>query len=127
LVEALPHYTPAGRQGYARSEFTLDLAFPLIYGAWFYLGLASLSGALLPAGSPWRRLRFAPLVMIAADLTENSLLTAIMLSFPPANAELITLVAVVSALKWLLGLVCAALLAVGALVWLVRAVSHRRT
>lgn len=127
LADALPLFSEEGRRYYAITEFTLDLAFPFIYGLWLYLGLEGLSHALNWQSGRWRILNFAPLWMVVADLCENSLMVVNLLAYPPAHAPLISLTAAVSALKWILGLFCVSLLAGGALVYIGSALTRRRT
>lgn len=115
LAEVLPRFTPVGRQYYAFTEFTLDLAFPFLYGTWIFLATEGMLRYLTPAASHWRRLRFGPVILILADLLENSLVSANMLTFPPVNHALVNLTAFISAAKWAIGIACILVLAAAGL------------
>lgn len=65
-----------GRRIYAITEVTLDLAFPLIYGTLFVLLICQLYRA--PASI---RLILLPVVSVITDLTENSLLFYLAMTF----------------------------------------------
>jgi hypothetical protein len=56
---------PAGRRTYAVTQLTLDVVFPLVYGAL----VAALTVRLYPPGCAW--LLLAPALAVTADLLEN--------------------------------------------------------
>jgi hypothetical protein len=72
-----------GRQIYVRWHFTLDLLFPLIYGATlaaFLIWLATLNGF----GQAYRWLvSIIPLLAVSSDLLENSFVLLMVASEPP--------------------------------------------
>jgi hypothetical protein len=125
LADALPHFPPATRQYYALTEVTLDLAFPLIYGGWLYLSLAGLFSRLPQLTARWQVLRFAPILLIAADLLENASLALNFVSYPPRIPALLSLASAMSAAKWILGIFCVTLLLVTCLVYLGRVLRGR--
>lgn len=99
---------------YAATQLTLDVAFPLIYGALF-LGLFARC-----LGDVWARyLWLAPAGAVVLDLTENVLLAYLAWSFNGDPSLLAWLSAGCTVLKWLcVGVSTVAILIGGCVQWL---------
>ena len=133
---------PPGRQLYALSELTLDLLYPLLYGSFLGLSLASIYSRLFPLGrflpslpllstqaafsaaapplrcspAPWLPC-FLPLLPLAgalADLGENLIITVLLLAYPIALYWLVYLANLFTLLKWLAVLLSIFLILLGA-------------
>ncbi len=83
-----------GRRIYALTEVTLDLAFPLIYGTLFALLICQLYRA--PA-SDW--LILLPVISVMTDLTENSLLFYLAMTFNGQTAFITWIASIATATK----------------------------
>jgi hypothetical protein len=103
-----------GRWLYATTQVTLDLLFPITYGALFSLAIARLYG---PKGA-W--LLLLPLLTVSADLLENVSTASLAWSFPRGNPSLASLAGTFTFVKW--RLVYATMLAI-----VVGALLHRST
>ena len=95
-----------GRAFYAISELTLDVLFPLVYGAWLVICI------WLVWGRPWR-LVLAGVVVItcAADLVENALIAYMALIYNGTLQPMMLAANVATLLKW--GLLAVAGLGLG--------------
>ncbi|MGD8570757.1 MAG: hypothetical protein PVJ39_21905 [Gammaproteobacteria bacterium] len=83
-----------GRWLYAKTEVTLDLAFPLIYGTLFLLLTLRLYHE-----SVAKRLMLVPLIAMVADLLENSLIAYLAWTFDGQASALTWLAAIFTAVK----------------------------
>jgi hypothetical protein len=83
-----------GRLLYAKTEVTLDLAFPFIYGTLFLL----LTLRLYEEGVA-RRLMLVPLIAMVADLLENSLIAYLAWTFNGQASALTWVAALFTAIK----------------------------
>jgi len=108
LVEHLLLYGEAGRGLHAGFTLSLDMVFPLVYGAFF--------GGLLALMSPRPWAAFSPLavlVVMVLDVAENSQLAGLLYGFPNLSAAQIEMASQTTQAKflaiqfmflWLLGL-----------------------
>ena len=84
-VEWLRWIGRTGRSGYALTQWTLDLAFPFLYGSLLWLLMARAGPACFRR---WPRMRHAlwlPPLAGAFDLVENALTAALALTFSGAD------------------------------------------
>jgi hypothetical protein len=84
-----------GRTFYALSELSLDVLFPLVYGAWLVIGM------WLVWGAPWRFI-FAGVVVIAcaADLVENGLIAYMALTYSDESQPMMYVANLATLTKW---------------------------
>ena len=104
----------AGRQVYALTELTLDVAFPVSYS----LFLAILLWLLLNPhqGKSWRWwITRVPLLGGFMDLCENSLITAMLWRYPQQYPMMASLASLAGILKWIMGAISLAVIVILAL------------
>jgi len=118
LYEIISAYDAQGRRGYALSHLTADLIFPLVYTFLFSTAISFTFRRAFPVDSPLQRLNLMPFGLMAADLIENTLLVALLLSFPKRLNSLAMAAGVVTAVKWLFSAAAVLLLFLGAAAWL---------
>ncbi len=106
IVPALEALTPAQRRAAAAGHLTLDVLFPLVYGALFAILLLK----VWPESGLWK----LALAVVAADLMENLSLAALYTLFPAGAETLTPLAASWTALKWFLFALMLLALAAGA-------------
>jgi hypothetical protein len=116
----LAKFGPAGRNVYAVTECTLDVAFPLVCTALFAALLARVYSRKTA-----RRLVFVPLLAMVADLCENACLAYLAWSFEDGHVAWSCWAAACTAVKYLLYMLSLALVGVGAVLTLVRCRRHR--
>lgn len=90
---------PEGRRLYLVTELTVDLVYPVVYGALFYLLIQWLFARSAP---PPRWLAHAPAIPIAAaalDLLENVCIVALLAVFPARTPALAVAASVTTTVK----------------------------
>jgi hypothetical protein len=111
IRELFERFDERGRNVYATTEMTLDLAFPIAYGGMF----AALIGHLFTRHTA-RIFVAVPLLTVAADLTENSLLSYYAWNFDGKQWPLLIGVATIAtAIKFVLFGLSALLVTIGGL------------
>jgi hypothetical protein len=100
---------PDGRTLYARTEVTLDLEFPVVYGSLF----VALIGNLFPPPAA-RRVAFVPVLGGFADWVENGLAAYLAWTFDGREDPLARVAAVATAVKVAMFLLAMAIVAWGA-------------
>lgn len=104
----LEHLGREGRHFYAITELTLDLLFPLVYGALLAVMIAKL---FPPCWARW--LILIPLIAALADLTENSLFAYLAWTFDNRPSDVAQIARIATSVK-AGGISLALLLSVGA-------------
>jgi hypothetical protein len=114
LLDMLFHYTPdqtgqliqsygsEGRAAYIQFTWTYDLAFPLVYGLFFYSILTALIKRSNPTWSLLRRAACLPILTMSADYLENAGITMLLKSYPVLNNTFIRISSCFTSLKWVL-------------------------
>ena len=126
LTRMAEAYGEAGRAGYIRSRWTFDLAFPMVYGFFLVTSTAWLLGRAFSEDSPWQLANLMPLAAVAFDLLENTLATVVMRAYPAEAPLAAVLAPLASALKWIFVSGSFVLLAVAAVLALLRQVRAGR-
>lgn len=85
-------YGPSGREAYILSRFRFDIAWPLVYGIFFFTQLKSVTSHRLFLMMPWFAVGF--------DLLEN-LTVSIVFFYYPQTILLAHVAGVMTFLKWL--------------------------
>jgi hypothetical protein len=108
-----------GRTLYALSEVTIDLAYPLLYGAVFGLLLRLLIRRLLPDRPRWSSLALLPIGAMVFDYAENVTLAIVLLGFPD-SLPLVPLASLFTTTKWAFALASISLIVLFGLTLLAR-------
>ncbi len=129
LDDVLSLFQTLGDSGRAKLQFisgVVDIIYPLVYGALFFLLLRKLSSALTAPGK-LKLVAFAPLVAVIFDYIENVNALIMLSRFPDIGNAQVLFGSFATSAKWtFLGLTLVALIVVAAL-RIVQVVRSRRT
>lgn len=103
----------AGRQLYAATEVTLDLAYPVLYTTLLSLLLTLVWRKARPDWAGRRWLALLPYLGMVGDLTENASLASLMILFPQEPEWLAWFSNLASLVKWSAGVASFAMIVVG--------------
>ena len=124
IYDWLHELNPAGRRLYAASQWTLDLAFPLAYGALFASLIAILVNSLDTRAHMLGVAIVLPAATVVLDLIENTLTSYMACVYPRLSAPLIAVASTTTRLKIALFIVCLLVvlaLAIAAMISAIRA------
>ena len=120
VYELVSAYGEQGRQLYAVTELTVDLAYPILYNSLLGLLMAIIFRSAFSSVSPWQKLPLLPLASWLADYLENVGITIMLMSYPQELDALAWVTSVFSTAKWTVGGACVILIVIGLVVLLVK-------
>ena len=120
VYELVPAYGEQGRQLYAVTELTVDLAYPILYNSLLSLLMAIIFRSAFSSGSQWQKLPLLPLASWLADYVENVGITIMLVSYPQELDALAWITSLFSTVKWTVGGACVILIVIGLAVLLVK-------
>ena len=116
---------PTGRQLYAASELSLDLAYPILYNLLLALLMATVFRRAFPSGSRLQKLPLLPGVTLLADYLENLGVVLLLLNYPRQLPALARLASLFSSTKWVFGAASAGLILLGLAALLLKKLASR--
>jgi hypothetical protein len=120
VYELVPAYGEQGRQLYALTELTVDLAYPILYNLFLSVLMAIIFRGAFSSGSKLHKLPLLPLASWLADYLENAGITVMLLSYPQELDALAWVTSFFSTAKWTIGGASAVLIVIGLVVLLVK-------
>ncbi len=108
-------YGADGRADYLRARLTFDIAWPVVYVVFLTTALSSLYRRGPGEASRRRWVNLLPLVGGAFDLLENAGASIVMVRYPEPTPVIDVLTPLATTAKWVVLVVCFALLFVGLL------------
>jgi hypothetical protein len=120
IYEILPAYGESGRQLYAVSELTLDLAYPLIYNSFLWLAITLVFQKAFPSQSRSHKLAYLPVAVCLCDYTENALIAALLLGYPRQLNLFAWAASFFTTGKWLMGILAVLSILAGLGIWFFR-------
>jgi len=117
--------TEDGRRLYAITQVTVDLVYPILYNLFLTALMAFVFARAFPTGSPMQRLPLLPYATLLADYAENICLVVLLLAYPAELTALARLASLFTTIKWAFGITSAALILIGAAVWLFKKIRGR--
>ncbi len=120
VYELIPAYGEQGRQFYAVTELTVDLAYPILYNLLLSVLMAMIFRGAFSSGSQWHKLPLLPLASWLADYLENAGITLMLVSYPQELDALAWVTSLFSTAKWTVGGACVILIVVGLVVLLIK-------
>ena len=103
VYELVPAYGEQGRQLYAVTELTVDLAYPILYNLLLSVLMAIIFRGAFSSGSQWHKLPLLPLASWLADYLENVGITIMLVSYPQELDALAWVTSLFSTAKWTVG------------------------
>ncbi len=103
--ELLAAYNESERSVYLLIELTLDIIYPIIYSLFLSFVLFLLFANY--------RLAKLPLFLILIELLENTAIVVLLSNYPNPHPTIANVAGVLTALKWLLALICLVLVVFG--------------
>ena len=126
VADHLKAYQSAGRTLYLICDWTLDLAYPVVYSLLFGMLLTMILLSAFPAGSPLQRMQLLPFAMAFFDYLENISISSLLILYPSQPEWLAVTASLFTSLKWCFALFSILALAFG-LAGLVKASIPRKT
>lgn len=103
VYQVLPALGQQGRQLYAITELSLDLAYPLVYNSFLWLAITLVVDKTFHRQSPIQKLALLPAGVLACDYAENILLAILLWSYPTRHTTLAWAASFFTTAKWVLG------------------------
>jgi len=125
VSELASDISESGRQLYAVTEVTLDLAFPLLYTTWLSVLLALSLPKAWPSWPGAEHFILLPFLGLLGDLAENICLSMLMWAYPLIPPWLVILSNLASQVKWGAGLASFGLILVASAVCIVKWMQRR--
>lgn len=115
-----------GRSAYLQVEAFVDIVYPLIYTTLFILAISYFFKRAFSTDSSFRIFNLFPLLTLLADLTENTGIITLLLSYPAANDFAVQLANCGNYTKWATSGITVLLLLIGIGTWVTKLLSKKR-
>ena len=89
-----------GRNIYRFISSRIDMAYPVVYGLFFILVLASLLKNFIPSTSLWKWLLVLPVIGVTFDYLENVSVLKLLATFPEITNTQVAFASQMTSLKW---------------------------
>jgi len=126
LYDMAKSYGEEGRAAYIRTRFTFDLVWPLAYLLFLATTISWLIRHAFPSPSFWQRMNLLPVAATLFDYLENIGASIVMARFPSTTAVVENATPIFTMLKWASIAAAFVIVAIAAVVALVRVLSGRQ-
>ncbi len=118
--QLLDSYDGPTRKSYIKVELTLDIIYPVVYTLFLSFSLF----LLFPRE---QKLALLPYAILASDIFENMGIVRMLLWYPDKSTALAIATSTFSTIKWILVLVCIALVFAGLTIHLIKKTRHKES